>query len=115
MRTSHRCRGKTFQDLPRACDNHGKPESPQTAPHQIHPNQPGNEKVNVTSTGFRDPRFPNVHYIVSPFASLQNIVNEKSGSATLRSRWIEMIFECIINRFDYDRHFLASQRLRGFV
>src|SRR5678815_5313247 len=115
MRTPHRCGGKTLQDLPRARDNYSKAESPQTTAHQIHPNQPWNEKVNITSARLRDLRFTNVHYIGSPFASLQNIVNLKSGSATLRSRWIETIFECVINRLDYNRHFPASQRLRSFV
>src|SRR5215217_708589 len=107
MRTPHRCRRKALEDLPRAGDHHSKSESPQTTAHQIHSNQARNEEINITRAGLRDLGFTNVHYIRSPFALLQNIVNEEPRSTTLRSGRIETIFEGVINRFDYNRHFAA--------
>src|SRR6185503_13947005 len=115
MRTPHRRRSKTLENLARACDDDSKSESPQTAAHQVHSDQTWNKEIDITSTGLRNPRFANARHISSPFATLQNIVDEKSGSPTLRSGRIEMIFECVINWFDDNRHFAASQRLGGFV
>jgi len=63
-------------DLPRAGDYHGKSKAPQTAPHHVHSDQSRHQKIHVTRTGLRDPRFTNAHDVRSALASLQNIVDE---------------------------------------
>ena len=54
MRTPHRCRRKTFEDFSRARDHDSESQSPQPAAHQVHSNQTGHEKVDITSARFRN-------------------------------------------------------------
>src|SRR5688572_22856015 len=111
MRASHRRCREALQNFSRARDHNGESQSPQSAAHQVHSNQTGNQKIYITSTWFSHRLFANFHDVCSSLTTLQNIVDDEPGSTTLRPGWIETIFEGVVFRSNNNRHLAASQSL----
>src|SRR5947207_3235286 len=108
MRTPHRRCSKALQDFSRARDHYRESQSPQPAAHQVHSDQTGNQKIDVTSTWFSNLLFANLHHVGSPLTTLQDIVNDESGGTTLGPGWIETIFKRVVLRSNDNRHLAAS-------
>src|SRR5215207_8176968 len=98
MRPSHGRRSKAFQNFSRARDHDSESQSPQAAAHQVHADQTGNEKVDVTSTRFSYLLFASFHCVGAALSTLQDIVNHEPGGTTLRPRWIKTIFKSVVLR-----------------
>src|SRR5687767_39844 len=93
MRATHWSRGETLEQLfgPRVDD--GEAHAPQTAAHQVHPEQPGYQEIYVARAGLCKGFVARAHYIAPAGGALQGVVSDHSGLSTFRTRRVISIVE----------------------